>query len=282
MQFALRFEHSAPAWLDYAEPTVPAAAPLAAPVVRLPEVIDAGIVRPLEQLKALAMTHAALVVDVSGTRAIDLVGAELLLRVVNAFKRSSHELTLAGAEQLLTPLRATIEPGRRDATDASWMLLLEIQRVLMRQSDFEETGIEYCITYEVSPPSWEPPPPNLKALAPGLLAVASGSASAAAIATTAPNALPSDPLDWRGEIGAEGEPLFGRMNAAARGQTRLTVECLHLRRMAFSAASALLGQLIRLQHGGVSVEFRDVNYLVGALMQLLGIAAVAAIRLRRH
>ena len=74
----------------------------------------------------------------------------------------------------------------------------------------------------------------------------------------------------------------GRMNAAARGQTRLTVECLHLRRMAFSAASALLGQLIRLQHGGVSVEFRDVNYLVGALMQLLGIAAVAAIRLRRH
>jgi len=285
LQYALRFEHSAPAWLDYAEPATPSPVALAAPVTRLPEVIDAGIVKPLEQLKALAMNHAALTLDVSATRSIDLVGAELLLRVVNAFKRSAHELTLVGAEQLLTPLRAITEPGRRDATDAGWMLLLEIQRLLMRQADFEETGIQYCITFEVSPPSWEPPPHNLKA-------ATSGPASAAGVATAASVAasgsvgtsqvLPTDPLDWRGEVTGEGETLFARMNSAARGQTRLTIECLHLRRMAFSAASALLGQLLRLQQGGVSVEFRNVNYLVGALMQLLGAGSVGTIRLRRN
>jgi ABC-type transporter Mla MlaB component len=280
LQYALRFEHSAPAWLDYAEPAAPAAAAQLAPVTRLPEVVDAGIVRPLEQLKSLAMTHAALTMDVSATRSIDLVGAELLLRVVNAFKRSAHELTLLGAEQLLTPLRAIVEPGRRDATDAGWMLLLEVQRLLLRQGDFEETGIQYCITFEVSPPSWEPPPHNLKVGAAGSVQVATPLAPAPAVGSA--NLLPTDPLDWRGEIAGEGEALFARMNSAARGQTRLAIECLHLRRMAFAAASALFSQLIKLQQGGVSVEFRDVNYLVGALMQLLGAGTVATIRLRRN
>jgi ABC-type transporter Mla MlaB component len=91
-----------------------------------------------------------------------------------------------------------------------------------------------------------------------------------------------DPLDWRGDIAADGQPLFGRMMAAPRSQARLVVECRHLRRMAFSAASALLGHVIKLQQMGTTVEFRNVNALVGALLQLLGISAVAEVQLRRN
>ena len=50
-------------------------------------------------------------------RSFDPVGAELLLRVINAFKRASHELLLQGADQLVTPLRAAVEAGRRDPSD---------------------------------------------------------------------------------------------------------------------------------------------------------------------
>ena len=55
--------------------------------------------------------------------------------------------------------RRCVPPSSRaaaTASDAAWMLLLDVQRLLNRQADFEETGIQYCITYEVSPPSWEP------------------------------------------------------------------------------------------------------------------------------
>ena len=62
------------------------------PVVKLPETVGANIVKPLEELKALATTHATLTLDVSAARTVDAVGAELLLRVFNAFKRASHEL----------------------------------------------------------------------------------------------------------------------------------------------------------------------------------------------
>jgi anti-anti-sigma regulatory factor len=264
MQYALRFEHSAPGWLDY-EPAGPRPDVKGEnPVVKLPAAIGANIVKPLEHLKALAMTNAALTLDVSDARTIDPVGAELLLRVFNAFKRASHELIVQGAEQLLNPLRGAIEPGRRDSSDACWMLLLDVHRLLNRQNDFEETGIQYCITYEVSPPSWEPFVINIKTRAPS---------------ATAPVL---DPLDWRGDITADGEPLFGRMMAGARSQPRLVVECRHLRRMAFSAASALLGHMIKLQQLGTTVEFRNVNPLVGALLQLLGVSAVAEVQLRRN
>lgn len=265
MQYALRFENSTPGWFDY-EPTGTRVDPKSdSPVVKLPPTIGANIVKPLEHLKALAMTNATLTLDVSDARAIDGVGAELLLRVFNAFKRASHELIVQGAEQLLNPLRSAIEPGRRDSSDACWMLLLDVHRLLNRQNDFEETGIQYCITYEVSPPSWEPFALNIKTRA---------------FTSSAPGL--TDPLDWRGDIGGDGEPLFGRMLTSARSQARVAVECRHLRRMAFSAASALLGNVIKLQQLGTTVEFRNVNALVGALLQLLGVAAVAEIHLRRN
>lgn len=274
MEYALRFENSPPAWVDYLataaqRPAVGAPPPAGAAVVRLPDVVDANVVKPLEQLKQLAASHPTLTLDASGVRSIDLVGAELLLRVVNAFKRASHELIVQGAEQLVNPLRAAIEPGRRDASDAGWMLLLEVFRLLGRQDDFDETGIQYCITFEVSPPSWEPAPPNMKTRA----------AAPAAVAATA--AAGDDPLTWRGVIEAEGEPFFGRLAAQARVQKELVVDCGQLRRMAFSAASALLTLVMKLQQGGAAVEFRNVNVMVGALLQLLGITAIAAVQLRR-
>lgn len=284
-QFALRFNGSAPTWMDYtaaapelrpaaasaAAASVAAAAPAGGPPsVRLPVNVDANVIKTLEQLKTLATTHAVLRLDASATRSVDLVGAELMLRVVTAFKRASHELVIVGAEQLVNPLKAVIEPGRRDASDAGWMLLLEILRLLGRQHEFEETGIQYCITFEVSPPQWEPAPANLKA--------------SAAVAVQAEPAAPvedDNPLAWRGVIEVEGEPWFGRLAAEARHNRDLKVDTTQLRRMAFSAASALLTLVMKLQQAGATVEFRNVNPLVGALFQLLGITAVASVHLRR-
>ena len=199
-------------------------------------------------------------------REIDLVGAELLLRVINAFRRASHELLVLGADQLITPLRAAVEPGRRDQSDAAWMLLLEVFRLLQRQHDFEETGIQYCITYEVSPPSWEPPPPSLKTRA----------------ATPADRPIESDDgLHWRGLIRGNGEPQFGRLLTAAKTEKRLAVDCTYLKRVEFATATSLLSQLTKLRQGGVTVEFRNVNTLVAALFTLLGVDMVADVQLRR-
>jgi ABC-type transporter Mla MlaB component len=229
-------------------------------------VLDAQIVQSLEQLKRLAAQHAALTLDLSATESIDLVGAELLLRVLTAFKRSSHQLTLIGVERLLAALRRAVEPGRRDASDAAWMLMLDALRLLGRQDEFEEAAIQYCVTFEVSPPSWEPAPSTivLKDEAPP------PPAPAPAI----------DPLDWRGEIDKDGEPWFGRLAAAAATSRHVVIQCRYLRRMAFSSGTTLLALVMKLQGGGVKVEFRDVNALVAALFFLVGISAATTVQVR--
>ena len=294
----------APAWFDYAATAAavpaaempPATAPNAAdgretnsapapagalPVVVLPEVIDAGIVKPLEELKSLATSHPRLLLDVGAARSVNMVGAELLLRVFNAFRRAPHELQFAGIDALQAALRRAVEPGRRDPSDAAWMLLMEVQRLQNRQADFEETGIQYCITYEVSPPSWEPPPPNIR-LCQRPPSPPPPAATRAAAATTPMPVAPDGALAWRGEILADDDPQLNRLILAARERKSVTVDCSGLRRMAFSSASALLGHLFRLRQGGVAVEFRDVNALVAALWQLLGIPSVAEVGMRRE
>jgi anti-anti-sigma regulatory factor len=269
IEYVLRFESSPPAWIDYKDDSAIVAAgttATGAPIVRLPEVVDANVVKVLEQLKNYSVQHQSLTLDTSGVRELDLVGAELLLRVINAFKRASHELLVLGADQLITPLRAAVEPGRRDQSDAAWMLLLEVFRLLQRQHDFEETGIQYCITYEVSPPSWEPPPPSLKTRA----------------ATPADRPVEvEDGLQWRGTVRANGEPQFGRLLTAAKTEKRIVVDCTYLKRIEFATATALLSLLTKLRQGGTTVEFRNVNHLVAALLSLLGVDMVADVQLRR-
>jgi len=269
IEYVLRFESSPPAWIDYKDETAELNAgktASGAPVVQLPAAVDANVVKALEQLKNYSAQHQSLTLDASGVREIDLVGAELLLRVINAFKRASHELLVLGADQLITPLRAAVEPGRRDQSDAAWMLLLEVFRLLQRQHDFEETGIQYCITYEVSPPSWEPPPPSLKTRA----------------ATPADRPVEvDDGLQWRGTVRGTGEPHFGKLMSAARTEKRLAVDCTYLKRIEFSTATALLSLLTKVRQSGVTIEFRNVNYLVAALYSLLGVDMVADVQLRR-
>jgi ABC-type transporter Mla MlaB component len=269
IEYVLRFESSPPAWIDYKDEATAASAGRTAdgaPIVRLPDVVDANVVKVLEQLKNHSVQHQSLTLDTSGVREIDLVGAELLLRVLNAFKRASHELMVLGADQLITPLRAAVEPGRRDQSDAAWMLLLEVFRLLNRQHDFEETGIQYCITYEVSPPSWEPPPPSLKTRA----------------ATPADKPIEvDDGMQWRGTVRGNGEPQFGRLLVEAKTEKRLAVDCTYLKRIEFATATSLLTLLTKLRQGGATIEFRNVNHLIAALFSLLGVDMVADVQLRR-
>jgi len=279
MDYALRFENSPPAWMDYLEaspgrPAVNAAPRMpsqnGAPSVRLPHLIDAGIVGHLEQLRALTAAHAAVQLDLSDARSVDIAGASLLLRVVGAFKRSHRELTLVGAAGFADVLSRTVESGRRDPSDAAWMLLLEVLRMLNRQEEFEEAAIQYCITFEVSPPSWEPPAANLKVAAASNLPAATPDSTAA-----------GSPLELRGVVEGDGEPSFGRLVAAAKNQQQVVVDCLHLRRLAFSAGSALLGTLQRIRKGGTNVELRNANTLVAALLHLLGVTAITPVHTRQ-
>lgn len=295
LEFAANLGETAPAWVDYpsegappiakaaaAKPAVKAAPATPTPAgepgtVVLPAALDAAIVQPLEQLKRLSQQYAQLTLDASAVASADAVGAELLLRVIRAFKKASHQLVFIGPENLIPALRAAVEPGRRDPSDAAWMLLIEVHRLLGDQAEFEETAIQYCITFEVSPPSWEAPTANFH-VRPAVPRVAAAVIEAEAVAPEPEAAVPG--LAWTGTIARDGEPAFGLLLEALRHDKHAVVDCTRLRRIEFNAATTLLSVLTRATQAGGKVELREVNPLVAQLLQLLGLAGLATLSLR--
>ena len=278
IEFAVLFETSAPAWSDM--PAKKAAAKAVPPPARAAIVfkgaLDVRIVPQLEQLKKLAQKHPVLHLEFEQVTSVDPSGADLILRVFAAFQKSNHEVAISGASQLAERLRDAIEVGRRDASNTVWMLLLEVYRILGRQAAFEETSIDYCVTFEVSPPSWEPASPKY---------VIEDQAGAPAPIEAAPDdqepVLPPDHVGLSGELVGKSEADLQRLTAFADGRERIVVDCARLVRVDFTAAGLLLNWAVGMRGSKKQIEFVNVGHLVAALFVVMGLHEVVPIERRK-
>lgn len=284
IDYAIRFETSSPNWSELKE--VASAAPPPAPPPGAPGragvafkgALSSGIVAQLDQLKKLAQKNPVLHLNFGPVTSAEASGADLILRVFAAFQKSNHEVVIEGAENLVEKLMAGLEVGRRDASNAVWMLLLEMYRILGRQAAFEETSIDYCVTYEVSPPSWEPPSTKFR------LGDAPAPVVEVAVAVTEPldaMELAGDAVALSGDLLGKAELELQRLINFTAEHRKIVVDCTRLRRVDFTAAGVLLNWAVGAQSSNKSIEFREVSNLVAALLAVMGLHEVASIERRR-
>ena len=273
IDYASRFESSPPAWSDdLSPPAAVEARPLAASTIVFPIKLDAQAVKQVEQMQRAAQRNRAAEVDFSKVNSVDAVGADLLLRVLVDFRKNGRQLTLSGVEELRAALAGAIQSGRRDPSDACWLLKLETLRFLGEQQQFEDLAIEYCVTYEVSPPSWEPMPSSIRL-----------HNAAAPTEREAPRASLSDeafPLE--GEIDGRPEATFKSLRAYSQSHAEVVIDCRRLRRMDFVCAGEMLNEVAALRSAGKFLVFKDLTYLVACLMMVMGIHDLAELNLRTH
>jgi len=278
IDFAVRFETSAPAWSDSParKPAAKAAPATARAAIVFKGALDIRIVPQLEQLKKLAQRHAVLHLEFDQVTSVDPSGADLILRVFAAFQKSNREVAISGAGSLADRLREAIEVGRRDASNAVWMLLLEIYRILGRQAAFEETSIDYCVTFEVSPPSWEPASPKY---------VLEDQAPAPTLADVEPSieepVLAADHIRLSGELVGKVEGELQRLTEFANEHARIVVDCEQLSRVDFTAAGLLLNWSVGMCGARKQIEFINVGHLVAALFVVMGLHEVVPIERRK-
>ncbi len=281
LDYAARFESSPPGWnerLASAAGAPRASAAGGAVAIAFPEVLDASIAPQAESVVSATARRRETVVDFARAGSVDAAGAEALARMLRHCEKTGHALRVRGAEALYEAARIAIEPGRRDPTEACWMLAMQMLRILERQQAFEDLAIEYCVTYEVSPPSWEPPAASIRA--------AEAAAPARAQATErgaepAPDAIAPDAIELRGEVQGRMQAELEAMRALAARGGEVVVDCRALRRMDFVAAGDLLNELVTMRAAGKRVVFVEPNYLVHALMLVMGIHDLAEIRRRK-
>ena len=260
MDYARRFETSPPAWRQTAT-AVSGVRTL--PSVAFAGKLDAGIMKLVEKVQKIADEHQALRLEFGRVTEVAPVGCGLLLRILK--KLQQHDLSITGANELSARIRAIIEIGRRDETEAPWLLLLEILRLQNREHEFEETSIDYCITFEVSPPPFVAPVHRSGAQPEEQAEAPSGSAFL----------MPAT-------VDVRAEQLLAAITAHASLHDPLVLDCSRLDRVDFSAAGQLMMGLAPLARNGKTIEMHHVSRLVTALFSMIGLADIARILPRRH
>ncbi|OON60050.1 hypothetical protein B0920_22565 [Massilia sp. KIM] len=246
IDYASHFETSPPAWKPLA-PALAETAPALAAAERLGPVLDAGVGASLQRL--LDSPAPVLRLDLGAVREAEREGCAGLLAGLQALRKGGRELVLAGADGLMAVLRARIAVGERESGEAPWLLLLELLLLSGREKDFEETAMDYCVTFEVSPPSFEAPQ---------------------RVSTAAPAPAGGDRFMLPALAAGDTGRLLDAIDAYAGEREILVLDCSRLARMDYACATALLGRLHAHCGAGKQVEVRELNHLVAALLRLLG------------
>ncbi len=279
LDYAARFESSPPAWAEAADAAGADARQTAGAVVALPARLDDSVGNRIDLIERGMERRRETIVDCGPLQYADSAGAARMLALFAQAGKAAgrHVLVVRGAQKLFDAARAAIEPGRRDDSDACWMLALFALRLLGEEQAFEDLGIEYCVTFEVSPPSWEPLPAAIRAAEGG---GPPGAVGAQARASASPPVEPNA-FVLAGEVTGRAAAELRALKAFSAGRSDVVVDCRNLRRLEFLAVGELLNEVVNLRSAGKQVLFAEPNRLVLALMLVMGLQELAEIRKRK-
>lgn len=270
LEYASKFETSPPVWADSSKQNIDGdgkSHPSDIPTVSFPRQLDGEIVKLLEKLQELSQNSRTIKLEFTRVKQVDPAGSALLLNAIKVLNKSGHDLVLVGAHELTVCLRGILEVGRRDETEAPWLLLLEILQLLQLEQVFEETSIDYCITFEVSPPSFVVPKNKVTTSLPEIAA----------------EPEPSDRFMMPRVIEGKTDGLIQQITEHAKLHNPILLDCSRLERVEFGASAQLLSGLVPLAtRKDTEIQFHEVNYLVMTLFTAMGLKNVAAIFPRKH
>ncbi|MDV7391168.1 hypothetical protein RZS08_07440, partial [Arthrospira platensis SPKY1] len=168
LDYATRFERSPPPWVNLAS-VAPRRKSEIVPLINLGGSLTAAAETQFEQLALIGVRSGALRIDLRRVKSVDDTGCRMLLDLVREFALERVKLYLLNAGQLVTLLAGQIESGCAEGKER-WLVMLEALQHTGDEQRFEDVALDYAITFEESPPSWE------DKAAPVAVAVASASA----------------------------------------------------------------------------------------------------------
>ena len=175
-------------------------------------------------------------------------------------------LCFSGGARLVQTLRAMMPSGDRGVSSAWWTVRLDVLRTMQLQDEFELAALDYCVTYEVSPPAWASARCQFET-------VNAAQGVAQSLAATVPMGLDqasADTLELRGDVLGDATLALAGGGGFKSGEL-ISVSCHGLVRVDFSAAGSILNWVAMRQSEGCNVQFQGVHRLVAAFFNVIGI-----------
>lgn len=259
LEYTQTFEQSPPSWIE-SDPVVTVGG---VPAIAFRGDLSVDNRDSFGPVEAAIDAGQEVLVDLSRVSTVDPAGCTYLLELLAKATKRRVKARLCGGEGLAERLSARCIMGeKRD--EGCWLLLLELLQQQGRQDHFEERAVDYAVTFEVSPPSWDPS--------------RAGEEGACALPTLEAEVVGDGSYHVSGEIlGGQ----FGGLAEYADSADPVVIDCSDLRRVDFNSAGQLLNLLSVPARGGKRVVLRNANRLVAELLYMVGLATVAEIPRRK-
>lgn len=228
------------------------------------------------------------VLDFQNLRQIDPEACARLREVFRAWAPQALDLRWLAGDHFFQVLKDQAPVGARDADPVYWMVRLEALRLANRPDQFDEVAIDYCVTYEVSPPSWEKAEAHVR-VSGNSLSTASPQSSVQPAMDTGISFLEStltDALSTAAQMELSGQ-LSGDISETLKLMTDqlgpaslVNIACPKLIRLDFMAAGDLLNWVLARRSENRAVQFTDAHRLVALFFGAMGINEHARVKVR--
>jgi ABC-type transporter Mla MlaB component len=301
IEFVERFDRSAPQWFSLPDMikmlggAADKATEGAAADWICPSVLGMQTVAALRA--AIARAAMPWRLDWSNLKSIEAPALHPLYRVFVNWASEPVQLRFMGDLQLQNVLRNATPSGDRNTDQSWWLLRMEALRVTHRPDDFELTALDFCVTYEVSPPAWESARCEYKtldeqgALMGGNTIIgdvyhdsmhsefnATGRDPDPAADSSQPGQIMS--VELSGQIQGDAIAVLDKLEVKLTGADVMHISCAKLIRVDFSAAGTLLNWVSAREAENRSVQFSEVNRLVASFFNVIGITEHARVLVR--
>lgn len=253
MEFAQACETSPPTW-RVAE-NVQAAVDSGETLLALQGVITGADAPDIGRLKAVLAAKRPVRLDIGKLASCDNDSAGALCDLLRLARKQAVMVSLDGTEGLVGRLESRLVTGQPESPSA-WLLLLELYQRLGKQDIFEEKAVDYAVTFEVSPPSWETVKLPAAKPAPAAAPVADGA------------------LFLAGELK---NYRFGELPGYLESHDQPIIDFSRVKRLDFFSAGLLRNMLEPVRRGGKEIVVRHPHHLVAELMGIVGLNNVARI-----
>jgi ABC-type transporter Mla MlaB component len=252
-----------------------------------PAVLDAdGVAQLSSQTLQMPLPW---VFDWSALEQIDAEACARLSELLRHWIPQTLDMRWLGGDDLFALLQEATPTGMRDVDPAFWQLRLDALRMANRADQFDEAAIDYCVTYEVSPPSWERPRCQLRVSGsnPGNTTYPASQITevSTSFLESQTNENPSQVLtgnvDLSGQLVGDIASTLAKMDRELGGASVVRVSCTRLIRVDFMAAGSLLNWVLAQRNEGHSVSFVDSHRLVALFFGAMGINEHARITVRQ-
>jgi hypothetical protein len=292
LDYAQTFGWSAPQWFSMPQLVAEAASEQGHQPARLdgqvgwaaPEHLDADAVAKLAS-RALQMP-LPWVFDWAALRSIDPEGCARLSELFRGWVHEPIEMVWLSGETLFSVLKEAAPAGVRDVDPAVWRLRLDALRMANRADQFDEAAIDYCVTYEVSPPSWERSKCRVRVASATASTMPSSAmptgdvTSSFAESQITEGGAPQAHAELSGQLAGDIAGLLNRLTGEIGAAHIVNVSCARLIRVDFIAAGDLLNWVLARKGENRSITFVDSNRLVALFFGAMGISEHARVKVR--